>query len=127
MPSNMSFSHTTEQIINRTKTVTRRLGWKHLKPGEQFWAVRKTMGLKPGEQVERLELLECVSNTREPLNAITEADVEREGFPGKTADWFMSMFRCIGARDSAHPRCGYDEEVSRIEFEYVPCGNLRKP
>jgi len=28
MPRNMSFMLTTEQIKNRTKTVTRRLGWK---------------------------------------------------------------------------------------------------
>lgn len=49
MPPAMSFSHTTDQILNRTKTVTRRLGWENLQPGDRFWAVKKAMGLKRGE------------------------------------------------------------------------------
>lgn len=36
---NMSFSMTTGQIINRTKTVTRRFGWWRLGPGEKVRAV----------------------------------------------------------------------------------------
>ena len=34
MPRHMSFSMTTEAVRNRTKTVTRRLAWWDLKPGE---------------------------------------------------------------------------------------------
>jgi hypothetical protein len=30
----MSFSETTQQVIDQTKTVTRRRGWLHLKPGD---------------------------------------------------------------------------------------------
>ena len=54
MPRNMSFMLTTEQIRNRTKTVTRRLGWQFLKTGDVLNACVKCQGLKPGETVERL-------------------------------------------------------------------------
>ena len=46
MPRNMSFSMTTEAIRDRSKTVTRRLGWSFLQPGDLLWAVEKGMGLK---------------------------------------------------------------------------------
>lgn len=112
MPRNMSFSLTTTQIVAREKTVTRRKGWANLKAGEMFWAVRKAMGLKPGERVERLALLRCVSNKRVRLNAITNLDVVREGFPGMTRVEFVEMFcREMGGRP--------DQTVQRIVFEYV--------
>ena len=41
MPRNMSFMITKEQVRNRTKTVTRRLGWAFLKPGDIVNAVEK--------------------------------------------------------------------------------------
>ena len=54
MPRNMSFSLTTDQVRNRTKTVTRRLGWwknKHgkrlLQVGDIVNACVKCMGLQP--------------------------------------------------------------------------------
>jgi hypothetical protein len=109
----MSFSHTTAQILDRTKTVTRRLGWKNLKPGERFWAVRKAMGLKPGEKVERLALLECVSNRREPLLSVTDEDVVREGFPAMDREDFIGLFLRI------NPTLTRFESVQRIEFKYV--------
>ena len=108
----MSFSHTVEQIRSRTKTVTRRLGWLDLKPGERFMAVKKAMGLKPGEKVERLALLECVSNRREPLMDVTRQDVTREGFPYMTRFQFIRFFQSIA---NLPP----DGKVSRIEFKYV--------
>ena len=52
MPRNMSFMITTEQIKNRTKTVTRRLGWNFLKPGEVVNACEKCRGLKAGQKVQ---------------------------------------------------------------------------
>jgi len=48
----MSFSVTTEQIRARIKTVTRRMGWTFLRPGEQIQVVVKCCGLKKGEKVE---------------------------------------------------------------------------
>ena len=44
MPRLMSFSMTTPQVRARTKTVTRRLGWRFLKPGVVLWAVEKAQG-----------------------------------------------------------------------------------
>lgn len=46
---NMSFALTTDQILAGTKTVTRRLGWLRLQPGDHLRPVRKCMGLRPGE------------------------------------------------------------------------------
>lgn len=41
---NMSFSLTTDQIRGRTKTVTRRLGWRFLQSGDQVQACVKSRG-----------------------------------------------------------------------------------
>lgn len=112
MPRNMSFALTTEQFKNRTKTVTRRTGWKFLKAGDLVMGCKKCMGLKPGEQIERLGLIRIINVRREPLNAITFDDVVKEGFPGKTPHLFVGMF-------CAHMGGNCDQDVTRIEFEYV--------
>ena len=114
MPRSMSFILTTEQIRNRKKTVTRRLGWKNLKPGELFWAVEKAQGLKKGEKVKRIGLLRCIRNSETVLygRTLTKADCAREGFPEMTPVQFVRMFqRSMG--------CLPDAMVQRIEFEYV--------
>jgi len=96
---------------NRSKTVTRRLGWDNLRPGERFMGVEKGQGLKKGEHVTRLHAATCTDNRAEPLNAITPADVVREGFPCKTPEWFVAMF-------CAANRCGPKSIVNRVEFEH---------
>lgn len=48
---NMSFSITTRQVMARTKTVTRRLGWLHAYPSQQVLPVEKSRGLRKGEKV----------------------------------------------------------------------------
>lgn len=112
MPRNMSFALTTEQVRRREKTVTRRFGWWFLKPGDRVWAVEKAMGLKKGEKVKRLALIEVVSTRRQPLDAITEDDCAREGFPDMTPDQFVAML-------CEHYDCWEGETVNRIEFRYV--------
>ena len=72
MPRNMSFAMTKPQFLNRTKTVTRRLGWGFLKPGDVVMGVEKAMGLKKGEKVRKLGLIRIVSIRSEPLSAITQ-------------------------------------------------------
>jgi hypothetical protein len=109
---NMSFSLTAPQFRARTKTVTRRLGWGKLKPGDVVMGVVKSRGLKAGEKVERLGLIEIVSNTSEPLCDITVEDVVREGFPGMDRSDFVTMF-CKSMKVDP----GW--EVNRIEFRYV--------
>jgi len=112
MPRNMSFAATTQQIRDRTKDVTRRKGWRFLKPGDRFWACVKCQGLKKGERIEHIVLLECVSNRREPLCAIKPDDVVREGFPGKSPAEFVLMFMRLN-------NCGPRDPINRIEFKYL--------
>lgn len=112
MPRNMSFSLTTEQVKNRIKEVTRRNGWWFLKPGDVVNAVEKAMGLKKGEKIKRICQLRIVSTRAEPLNVITDDDVEREGFPDWTRWDFIKMY-------AKYNRCLDDDPVNRIQFEYL--------
>lgn len=121
---NMSFMLTPQQIKAQTKTVTRRLGWRDLKPGTLLRAVRKCQGLKKGETIDRLGVLRVVDVRREPLRALTDdldygfAEVEREGladhprvrgYPSSFVEFFCG----------SHRGCTPESTVTRIEFEYV--------
>lgn len=103
---------TTQQIKDRTKDVTRRFGWWSLRPGDKVWAVEKSMGIPKGEKIKRLALIEIVSTRKEPLNAITHEDCEREGFPEFIPADFVRML-------ADHQRCPDYEPVNRIEFKYL--------
>lgn len=112
---NMSFMLTTEQVRNRTKTVTRRLGWKNAKPCDVVQPVVKGQGLKKGERVEKLGgPIRFVKVERVPLahSSLTFEDVAREGFHGQGPSDFVDMFR-------KHNGCERHTEVTRIEFEYL--------
>jgi hypothetical protein len=112
MPRNISFMLTTDQIRKHQKTVTRRLGWFNLEPGEILNACVKCQGLKRGEKIEKIALIRVLNVRREKLYQITIDDVSREGFDGKSRDWFISMFmREMGVEAFV--------EVTRIEFEYL--------
>jgi hypothetical protein len=108
----MSFALTTPQFIARTKTVTRRLGWESLMPGDVVMGVEKGQGLKKGEKVRRLGAIRIKDVRGEQLDAITQDDVIKEGFPEMTPNEFVDMF-CRANR--VWPRI----VVTRIEFEYV--------
>lgn len=115
----MSVSHTELAVRERRKTVTRRLGWRFAKPGDRLTLCRKVMGRKPGEPLERLAEVEIVSVRREPLSAMTDADVEREGVDvvPEAAGWmdaeaWVSWFAWTMG-------CSVDDEVTRIEWRYV--------
>lgn len=100
--------------------MTRRKGWAFLKPGDRFCAIVKGQGLKAGEKVKRLAILECVSNRPEPLESIVDWpsrcdlsgrwEVEREGFPEMSEEDFVAMFR---------RSIGPIETVNRIEFKEI--------
>lgn len=115
MPRNMSFMLTTQQVRDRTKNVTRRLGWDNLKPGEILNACVKCQGLKKGEKVERITQIRVVSKRKEPLFKITYPELKREGFPDWTVTGFIEMF-------TKHNKCDRAKLVNRIEFEYPPKG-----
>ena len=108
---NMSFSETKAQMYARTKTVTRRLGWRFLKPGDIVQAVEKSQGLKKGEKITPICRIRVVAVRREKLQHITMADVIREGFSMLTKGEFVSMFCNLN-------RCLPDTVINRIEFEY---------
>lgn len=115
---NMSFALTTKQCRAKTKTVTRRLGWKNLKPGDRVQQVEKGQGLKKGEHPVKIHVIECVSNHREPLNLIETAEFYgkqeciKEGFPQMTPREFVRMF-------CEHNNCQPSTIVNRIVFRYV--------
>lgn len=110
---NISFMLTTEQVRNRSKTVTRRLGWKNLKPGDRLQGCVKCMGLKRGEKLQKLAVIEVVSARQEPLAAMTDDDCTKEGFPQfDDAAQFIAMF-------CEHMRVDPTVNITRIEFKYV--------
>lgn len=107
----------TEAVRNRTKAVTRRLGWQYLKPGDVLWAVERGQGLKKGEKVVSLALIRVLSVEREPLSDLElyvdpQYELECEGFPEDTVYDFIERFCTFN-------RCHEDDLCNRIEFEYV--------
>lgn len=115
---NISFSLTEKQFLDGSKDVTRRLGWKFLKPGDRLMACRKCMGLKPGEKIVRLGEIEVVSVRYESLKCMTANaaygldEAAREGFPQMTGGQFVEMFcRHMAARP--------ETVITRIEFRRV--------
>lgn len=110
---NMSFSLTPQQLLSGRKTVTRRISKRDPKPGQRIQAIEKGQGLKKGERVKRLCVIEVVSVRREPLAFITQPDVIAEGFPEMTVAGFVAMF-C-----RHHARCTPETEVTRIEFKVI--------
>lgn len=112
MPRLMSVALTEQAVLERRKTVTRRLGWADLQPGTRLTLCRKVMGRKPGEPLVRLAEVEVVDVRRELLNIIDEDDVAREGFPD-WAPWQFVDFYC--------DRMGVDPYVvvTRIEWRYL--------
>lgn len=112
MPRNMSCSFTTEQAENKTKTVTRRLGWWFLKAGDIIQLVEKAMGLKRGEKIKKIHLVRIKSSAEEPLCNISRAEVIKEGFPHWTTEGFIRMF-------CANNKCGRYVKVNRIEWVYL--------
>jgi hypothetical protein len=130
----MSFALTTPQILNRSKTVTRRIGWWFLKPGTLIQAVEKGMGLQKGEKMHKLAVLRIKDVRRERLDAMMHheygpRECVAEGFPDASPGGFIYMFcsshrvpnkQHLDASGRVHYRpCEASDEVTRIEFEYV--------
>ena len=112
---NMSFSMTTEQIRGKSKTVTRRLGWKFLKVGDFVRPVVKGMGLKKGEKVETIRgPLLILDVRRESLDMVAAEALAtaKEGFPHMGAFEFIAMF-------CKHMKVKPETMITRIEFEYT--------
>lgn len=118
---NISFAMTTAQILAKTKSVTRRVGWRSLKPGDFLCAIKKGMGLRKGEHIERLAIIHVVRVCREPLRRMLDdpaygrAECILEGFGDDqdrgTPEGFVEFF--LAGHD-----CTVDEPITRIEFDY---------
>lgn len=108
---NMSFKLTERQMRERRKTVTRRLGWRFAVPGMCVQAVRQCQGLKRGQKVEPICVIEFTHVCSQPLNWMDQDDCMREGFPEMTPAEFVQMFcRATG--------CEPETEVTRIAFVF---------
>ena len=117
---NMSFGLTQTQVRAGTKTVTRRLGWRTLRPGENLQAIEKGQGLRKGEKVKPIRSIRILNVRREPLIRLYEPrygaeECAKEGFPGRDPLEFVIWF-C-----KAHRPCKPNWLVTRIEFEYADC------
>jgi len=117
MPRNISFALTTDQIRDKSKTVTRRKNWLFVKPGDILNACVKCMGLKPDEKIERICQIRVTNVRREKLSAMRilrygDKEAILEGFPELSGREFVRMF-------CDHMGGKPDQEVTRIEFEYV--------
>ena len=112
MPRNISFFYTTEQIKNRTKTVTRRIGWDFLKVGDILNACEKCQGLKKDEKIKVICQIRIVDVRKERLSEITKKEIRLEGFPGMDPFEFITMF-------VKHMDCRFNSIINRIEFEYI--------
>lgn len=111
----MSVSLTERAVVERRKTVTRRLGWRFIKPGDRLTLCRKVMGRRKGEPLVRLAEVEVVSVRREPLDEISLTDLILEGFPTLTPLGFVEFF-------IEHMGGENDQEVTRIEWRYLEQG-----
>lgn len=121
---NISFALTSQQILLRTKTVTRRLGWRTLTPGTTLQPVLKGMGLKPGESVQRLgPPIEVLDVRREALRRMCAdleygfAECNAEGFERHTLYQWPSEF--VRFFCNSHKGCTPDTIITRIEFRYL--------
>lgn len=110
---NISFGLTERQFLDGSKSVTRRLGWRFLQPGDRLMGVRKAMGLKKGEPVVRLGVIEVLWVNRERLDRIDVSECQREGFPEMSPEDFIAFF-C-----RTHKGCTPETEVTRIKFTHV--------
>ncbi len=83
-----------------------------MKPGDIVCGVKKAMGLKAGESIERLGLTRIISTHWEPLDQITADDVIRGGSSAWSPAQFVEML-------VSHYKIQPDKPVNRIEFEHL--------
>jgi len=119
---NISFMLTWPQALAQLKTVTRRVGWEFLRPGDLLQQVEKGMGLKKGDKITRGHVISTLEVSREQLSVLIDepaygrAEVDREGFPHFSPEQFVEMF-C-----RTH-NCKPEKTITRIWFAYDRPGN----
>jgi hypothetical protein len=128
----MSVALTTQAVRDRVKTQTRRDGWLRLRAGDQLALCPKYRGVRRADR-ELITIVDVRSVSREPLQAITAADVLAEGFPTLTPAEFVDFFV------STHRGVTPETDITRIEWaypricrtcgctEYAACNGLTGP
>jgi len=119
----MSFNMMQQQVLDKQKTVTRRLGWKNLKVGERLLAVDRIRV----KNAEVLGVIEVVNVRREFLSDIHPKAVSEVRKEGVNTLNFCALRRkrcpvCFITLFSKAMNCERDEPVTRIEFKYVEGG-----
>jgi hypothetical protein len=94
----ISMAQTTAQFLDGSKTVTRRVGWKHAKVGMRLRVVRQAQGLPKGANMKTLGYIQLTDVRTEPLSLLTDhlnygtAECMREGFPNWSPEQFVRFF-----------------------------------
>lgn len=128
---NMSFMLTTEQVRQRTKTVTRRIGWTFLQPGDLVRAVERCQGLKKGEQMKPLAVLRVEQVSRERLDRMEseslygQQECVAEGFPNLSPMEFVAMF-CATHKVPDNRPWGLLPKRRRQPFPMLPCDQVTR-
>jgi hypothetical protein len=113
------FSRTASQILDRSQTVTRRVGWRFLEPGDLVQAIEARPGSDGARAVRPLAVLRIRDVRVERLSrlisdpAYAEDELPREGFPCWSRDEFVTTF-C-----RTHRLKTVDVDITRLEFEHV--------
>jgi len=119
----MSFSHSADEVRARLQTVTRRVGWRFLKPHDLVEAVARDAPATGRRDVRVLAVLRITDVRVEALSRLlrdaryAEDELPREGLPCWSRDHFIASFL------RRHRLKTADVDVTRIAFEYVDDGH----
>lgn len=114
----ISFALTTPQFKARTKTVTRRIGWRKVKVGDVLMGVEKGQGIPKGGKVTKLGPIRVKGVNYERIDRMAtekeygDREAKLEGFPMMTGVEFVAMF-------CEHNGADPTQEITRIEYEYL--------
>jgi hypothetical protein len=118
----MAFPDTASEVRERMQTVTRRPGWRFLKPGDLVLAIDSRPhghAASAGAAAHELAVLRIRDVRVEPLSRLAgdatyaEDELPREGLPCWSTDHFIATFLRRHRLKSA------DVDITRIEFEHV--------
>jgi hypothetical protein len=110
----MSFPDTAPDVRERVQTVTRRLGWRFLKPDDLIQAVEFESNSPRIIGILRVRSVRVESLSRLVTDATyAEDELPREGRPCWSRDHFITTFL------RRHRLKNASVDVTRIEFEYV--------
>lgn len=125
MPRRMSCSLTVDQVLDGTKTVTRRRvdTWRTIEVGDRLTLIEKGMGLKKGERQRVLRDVEVVDVRVEPLGQVDDDELRCEGFNPDAwdpFDWRVWWALNHGYKPALLRGGGIDAlEVRRIQWRYL--------